>query len=105
MKGAREGLAAVPVVGMACTEMFITDRHAATIIAVSKSGYCCDVQRDHSERTDKNGMSEQQTYVYKRDPKGKVTRFYRRKDGLYYKTGGGVFLALGVRRTYHDFSY
>ena len=57
----------VPTVGMGCTELMWTDRHAYTIVWVSKTGKTIRVQRDIATRTDKNGMSECQDYEFSPD--------------------------------------
>lgn len=91
-----------PVVDMACTVCFYTDRHAATVVAVSKSGHRVTTRDDKAIRTDGNGMSESQTYTYHRDPSGAERTFHRKADGTY---GSGPHLVLGHRRSYHDFSF
>lgn len=53
----------VPEVGMGCTVLGWTDRHAATIVEV-KSPTKIAVVGDIAERTDSNGMSENQEYRY-----------------------------------------
>jgi hypothetical protein len=92
-----------PEVGMAATLCYYTDRHAATVIAVSLNGRKVTVREDKVIRTDSNGMSECQSYEFERDPAGAEHVFYRQGDGSYGR--GGVRLALGVRKSYHDYSF
>jgi hypothetical protein len=91
------------VVGMACTICYLTDRRAATVAKVSPTARIVMVRMDKAIRTDKNGMSESQTYTYERDPSGAEYTFHRQGDGSYHAPG--KTLVLGVRRTYHDYSY
>lgn len=92
-----------PVVGMACTVCWVTDRSAATVIAVSRTGAKVTVREDRATRTDTNGMSECQDYTYEPDPNGTQLTFYRRGNGSYGM--GGMRLVLGHRRSYHDYSF
>lgn len=95
----------VPTVDMPCTVCWLTDRKAATVIAVSPTGIKVTVREDKSTRTDKNGMSDSQTYSYERDPDGVVHVFHRQGNGTYRSANQGKRLALGVRRTYHDYGF
>ena len=94
-----------PTIGMPATVCYYSDRHAATVIAVSKTGRKVTVQEDTATRTDTNGMSECQTYTYSADPAGRVHVFYRNKHGEYGGRRQGVRLSLGVRSSYHDYSF
>lgn len=93
-----------PYVGQPATICYYTDRHAATVVHVSPSGHKVTVQEDKAHRADNNGMSDQQSYTYERDSEGAVKVFYRGKRG-YGARGGGIRLALGVRHSYHDYSF
>lgn len=93
-----------PFVGMGCTVLYATDRAAATVIEVV-SPTRVRVQLDRSERTDENGMSECQNYAYERDPAGEVFTFVRKRSGAWVSAGRSKTLTLGVRRSYHDYSY
>lgn len=95
----------VPAVGMPCTICWITDRKAATVIAVSPTGAKVTVREDKATRTDKNGMSESQSYTYERDPVGAEHVFHRQANGSYRSASQGKRLVLGERRSYHDYSY
>jgi hypothetical protein len=90
------------VVGMGATILMWTDRHAATIVKVTRTQV--HVRRDKATRTDKNGMSESQEYTYEADPTATVEIFRKTKRG-WRATGGGKGLRIGDRREYHDFSF
>jgi hypothetical protein len=96
------GKSLVPVVGMGATSLMYTDRHAYTVVWVSKSGKTIRVQEDHAERTDSNGMSESQTYFHTRNTEGVVHTVRLTKRGWSSK---GARFALGYRSTYHDYSF
>lgn len=90
---------ASPYVGQPATVLYWSDRHAATVIAVSKSGYKVTVRECRAVRVDDNGMSDCQSYRYEEDEAGKVHTMHRRADGSYGK------LALGIRDHYFDYSF
>lgn len=98
-------------VGDPCTIIYYSDRKAATIIDISKDGKVITVQEDKSIRTDKNGMSEDQYYIYERNLNGSIHTFKRtRKDKNVYTSNGlyydwGTKLGFGYRRTYFDYSF
>lgn len=108
-----------PTVGMGATLTSYTDRHAATIVSVETVGGRCriTVREDKANRTDKNGMSESQTYLYETDPNGAVHNFLRETNGRWTlvtfndrtkrwnKADGGYGLRIGARDHYHDFSF
>lgn len=91
-----------PTIGSGCTIRWYSDRKAATVIAVSPTGYKVTVREDRSIRLDKNGMSDSQHYDYEPDPEGREHVFYRRGD--VYATDGKS-LQLGTRSTYHDYGF
>lgn len=95
----------VPEVGMGATQICWTDRHAFTVIEVSKSGKRCKVQADKAIRTDKNGMSECQEYTYEPDPKGYVRELSLRRDGKWKAVGTTELFRLGHREEYYDYSF
>jgi hypothetical protein len=105
-----------PVVGMGATVLGWTDRHACTIVDVNAFCDTIIVQEDNFTRADDNGISENQTYTYERNPTGAVYVFKKDKHGKWYevrvnpKTGrynktGGPGLRIGERAQYHDFSF
>jgi hypothetical protein len=91
-----------PKVGMGATILCWTDRHAATIVRVTKAQV--HVRQDKATRIDKNGMSESQEYAYETDPTAEVEIFRLTKRG-YRKAGGGSALRIGDRDEYHDYSF
>lgn len=91
-----------PEVGMGCTILGWTDRHAATIVKVTPTQI--HVRRDIAKRIDDNGMSECQSYTYEADPTSDVEVFRKTKNG-YRKSGGGSSLRIGDRSEYHDYSF
>lgn len=94
-------------VGDGATICHWTDRTACTVIGVSPSGKTVTLQADRAIRTDKNGMSDAQTYRYERDPEGHVRKARllgtsrARRAGWY---SGGERVVPG-RRAHHDFSF
>lgn len=94
-----------PEVGMGATISYHSDRSAATIIKVSKSGKSFYIQEDTAVRTDKNGMSEIQEYEFTPNPNGSVYKVTQRKDGSFRLMGDKTRVYIGVRRQYYDFSF
>ena len=106
-------------VGMGATILCWTDRHAATVVAVEQVGkqQIITVQRDIAKRTDKNGFSEDQDYLFVVNPEGAKSHFRKLNDGRWqevYKnatTGrwnkydGGSGLKIGFRESYHDYTF
>ena len=101
--------ATVPTVGMGATELCWTDRHAGTIVEVSKSGKTLYWVQDNAKRIDTNGMSESQEYEYAPNPTGHRQKFTLRANGRWVRAGepakNGTKLAIGRRESYHDFSF
>ena len=89
-----------PAVGMGATICFWTDRHAATIVKVTRCQI--HVQEDIVTRIDDNGMSECQRYSYAPNPDAPVIVFRNTKRGWRSKSGG---LLIGTRRHYYDYSF
>ena len=90
-----------PEVGMGATLLMWTDRHAYTIVKVTR----CQVhaRRDKAIRIDTNGMSEAQDYRFERDDTQPVEIFRLRKNGAYHGKAGR--LRIGDRCAYHDYSF
>ena len=95
-----------PVVGMGATELWHTDRHAVTIVSVSKNGKRIEVQRDNAKRLDKNGLSESQTYEYTPNPDAPRLTYTLRRNGRWVAVGSGRVtgraLLIGHRDEYID---
>ena len=104
----QDSLHPTPEVGMGATMLSWTDRKAATIIEVSKSGKRITIQPDKVTRTDSNGMSESQSYTYEPNPKAYATEYSLRKNGRWVRVGDsmtGSSLLVGHRSKYYDFSF
>ena len=98
----------VPAVGMGATILRWTDRAAATIVEVSPSGKSLKVKGDRSIRTDDNGMSDAQSYRYEPIEDIRPITYTLRKNGRWVRQGdpmNGESLAIGIRDTYHDYSF
>lgn len=91
-----------PRVGQPATVCYWSDRHAATVVAVSKTGYKVTVREDRAVRTDDNGMSDVQSYRYEPDPSGREHTYYRRASGYRDEA---TRLVLGARNSYHDYTF
>lgn len=98
---------AKPEKGMGATVLMHSDRYPATIICVF--GISVTVQYDNAIRTDSNGASENQTYLFEPDPRGQIEEYTKRKNGTYVKVGdsmrSGTILRVGERDRYYDFSF
>ena len=104
----QDSLHPVPEVGMGATQLMWTDRSAGTIIEVSKSGKKLVFQRDAVSRKDTNGMSDSQSYLYKRNSHGLTYEYSLRKNGRWVRVGdnfNGPSLLLGHREEYYDYSF
>jgi hypothetical protein len=95
----------MPTVGMGTTELCWTDRHAYTVVEVVSDRKII-VQRDTATRSDKDGMSDSQSYTYTPNPNEPRLVLTLRKDGKWRRMGdsGNVF-ALGFRQEYQDYSF
>lgn len=101
-----------PYIGMGATVCSFSDRSAWTVIAYV--GDILTIQEDFAIRTDSDGMSDSQRYLYVANPEGR-RYFYRWKDGRWRgarRNDKGRFvlcegdnLSLGHRSAYHDFSF
>jgi hypothetical protein len=97
-----------PEVGMGATVLMWTDRKAATITQVSKSGKRIAIQQDKAVRVDGNGMSECQEYRFERDESRSIEWFSMRKNGAFVRCGdsaNGTQIRIGERDEYHDYSF
>ena len=95
----------LPAIGMGATIVYHSDREPATIIQITHGGNRIVVQADIATRTDKNGMSESQTYEFAQDPNGSIFEATKRKDGSYRMKGGKTLIRIGSRQKYYDFSF
>lgn len=94
-----------PEVGMGCTESSGSDRYAGTIVEVSPTGAWIKFTLDKSTRTDKNGFSEDQTWVHETDRDATPIKATRRQDGAYRVVRGRSRVTIGKRSTYRDPSF
>lgn len=96
-----------PEVGSGATISYWTDRRAATVIEATDR--VVKVQEDKATRTDKNGMSDSQSYTYEPNPRGAVHTFTKRKNGRFYEKGSamgeGAKLSLGFRDEHYDYGF
>lgn len=103
-----------PTIGMGATECLWSDRHAVTIVEVTKKYIV--TQRDEAKRTDKNGMSESQEYEFtpnpeaykqywKKDKKGAYRQAHHNENGRLVFSGHSCHLAIGRREEFYDFSF
>lgn len=90
-----------PMVGQGATIHIGSDRYPATIIAISASGKTVTLREDQFYRTDRNGISELQSYAYETNELGKEHKARLRKSGRYY-TARGFLVTLGTREAYRD---
>jgi hypothetical protein len=97
------GRSITPTIGMGATQLMHSDRHAYTVVWVSKSGKTIRVQADHAKRMDSRGMDECQSYLHTANPEGEIHTVRLTKRGWRSKQAGNF--ALGYRSTYHDYSF
>jgi hypothetical protein len=93
----------LPAVDIGATIHLHTDRYAGTVVAITPSGLTVTVQRDKATRTDTNGQSDSQSWEYECDPKGKLYKFRKTKDG--WRSVEGFRATFGTRSEFYDFSF
>lgn len=94
-----------PEIGMGVTICYWSDRMAGTIIDISASGKTLVIQEDNCVRTDNNGMSESQNYIYSSNPNGQTHIVTKRKDGSFRIMKSKTLVSIGHRRAFHDYSF
>lgn len=87
-----------PEIGMGATKLLYSDRVPFTIIEIPKKDVIL-IQQDKAIRTDKNGLSESQTYEFKTDPEGLILKVTK-KRGRWISDGSVILL--GIRMSYRD---
>ncbi len=95
-----------PVVGMGATILLWSDRQACTIRKIS--GKSLWVSEDIATRTDKNGMSDCQSYSYQTTNALENTwkEFVLNKNGKWVqKDSTSTSLLIGKRDQHYDFSF
>lgn len=90
---------------MGATICYGSDRIPATVIQITNSGKRIILQEDIAIRTDHNGMSECQNYIYSRNLEGDVHIASLRKDGSFRISNSRTKVVIGVRQKYYDYSF
>ena len=97
-----------PEVGMGATEYCYSDRHAYTIIEITKTknGKASQilVQKDDAKRTDNYGMSDAQSYEYIQNHDNRTAILKLDKKGHWKEQAGNTF-GLGHRDEHYDYSF
>ena len=98
-----------PQLGMGATQHFISDRYPLTINEVINDRKTV-AKADKSTRTDSNGFSESQTWVFEPDKNSMKVTLTRRKNGIWLpegvpSRGAGYGFTIGARRRYVDPSF
>lgn len=88
----------VPKIGDGATIQMFASRIAATIIGITPS--TITVQRDFALRTDRNGMTDLQSYAYHPNIHGTKHVFRKTKRGWM---SNGSKLIIGTRDHFYDF--
>lgn len=91
-------------VGIGATEIVGSDRYPYTVVEVLSDKKIV-VQADDYKRTDKNGMSESQTYEYTPNPNSLRVVVTLRKNGRWVRegeSGKGRGFAIGHRDAHQD---
>lgn len=91
-----------PELGMGVTICMWSDRHAGTIVGMSRTKHRLAVQADTATMVGGSAMSESQEYCYERNPEAGIQVFTRRKNGSYRRLGGNTGLLIGHREEYRD---
>lgn len=94
-----------PEIGMGATQICYTDRHAFTIIGISKTGKTITIQRDKAFRIDNNGMSDSQEYNYQKDDAGVIYKARQNKNGDWKILNLGNKIIIDKREEYFDYSF
>lgn len=117
--------APAPVVGMGATEYLWSDVRSYTVVAVSKSGKRCTVQRDRATLLNGPNSGEPDALIFhvggfaghvegrqrweiSRDPEGEIVEISRRRDGSWRTVGLGLDSSrfeLGKRVERYDFNF
>ncbi len=108
-----------PKIGMGATLIYFSDRSPGTIVFIGGKvgGIVVGVQGDSAKRTDKNGMSEMQSYAFTRNLDAGISYFrFDEKRGWrgirvnpdtdrWVLNGSTTGLRIGERDKYHDYSF
>lgn len=82
-----------------------TDWNAFTVIERRETpkGFVLTIQEDEAIRTDHNGMSDSQSYEFRRDPNGRIWTVKWNSRSRWF-SADGYKVALG-RHCYYDYSF
>lgn len=96
----------IPEVGMGVTICSHSDKYPFTIIGVSENKKTITIQQDIAKRIDDNGLSENQTYDYKRDVNGLILKARINKEGIWTVIGNKYkTVIIGEREKYWNPSF
>lgn len=91
-------------VGDGVTINLYSDCHGATVI--KRTPYTITIQQDLAIRTDNNGMSECQEYMFERNPKGAISTYrWSNKYGCFCNSGDQSIKITNGRYEYFDYSF
>lgn len=102
------------VIGLGATMSCGSDSYPYTVIEFNASGKASDefliatsitITRDDYKRTDKNGLSESQTYEFVTNPNAEPEKLRWSNKFKCYRTKGGTRVYVGARRAYQDPSF
>jgi len=102
------------VIGLGATMSCGSDCYPYTVIEFNATGKASDeflvatsvtVSRDDYKRTDKNGLSESQTYEFVTNPTAEPEKLRWSNKFKCYRTKGGTRVYVGARRAYSDPSF
>ena len=95
-------------IGQGCTYHIGSDRYPATVVEILSPKRVV-VQKDNYTRTDKNGISENQTYSFEPNPDAVRRVVTLRKNGSWRQVGqsmhGSGFYTFKGRNAYFDPSF
>lgn len=94
-------------VGDGATYHVGSDRYPFTVVKVITQNKI-QLQADSFSRTDKNGISENQTYAWDYNTDSEIIVVSKRKNGRWHKVKdsmSGPFYTIGARNIYQDPSF
>jgi hypothetical protein len=94
-----------PEVGMAATILMHSDRHAATVVAVSPSGKTISIQQDDAKVIKGSTQDGSAEYEYTRNDKSYIMKARQDKQGRWRECGGRSGILLGHREEHYDPSF
>jgi len=99
----------IPEIGMGVTQRLFSDSYPYTIIDIIDAKTIL-IQQDSAIRTDSNGMSDMQDYIYERNQHGPKMLLTKRRDGKWRpknvrKSKYETVYHLGFRKKYYDFTF